>query len=37
MREFGLWAVYKILWADSKRENVDESNMFKENIVKEMF
>ena len=22
---------------DSKRENTDESNMFKENIIKEMF
>ena len=22
---------------DSKRENMDESNMFKENIIKEMF
>ena len=46
--EFGFLAVSKILWpplptqyrkkqVDSKRKNTDESNMFKENIIKEMF
>ena len=31
--EFGLWAVSKI----SKKESMDESNMFKVNFIKEMF
>ena len=49
VEEKGLWAVSKIFWydplyllstkkhVDSKRENTDEANMFKENIIKEMF
>ena len=38
--EFGLWAVSKIAkktQVDSKRENTDESFVFKEHIIKEMF